>query len=146
MTTPTAPRRQIETLGPGSLVFGATGSVLDISCQVSNAVIEFDKDTEDDETMLCGDVIAGDRVYTAQLNFVAKQDYQLDGIIDWTWKHAGEQVPFEFIPRLTSSASVTGQVIVDPVNIGGDVKSRNNSEAEWNIVGMPAFTPQAATP
>ena len=141
MTTPTPARRQIETLGPGSLIFGTTGADLDVSCQVAEAAVEWDKDTEDPETMLCGDVIAGERQYTAVLRMVLKQDYEQDGVIDWTWRNAGLQVPFEFIPRLSSSATVTGQVIVDPINIGGTVKSRNNSEAEWDIVGAPSFTP-----
>lgn len=141
MTAPSPVRRRIETLGPGSLVFGFTGTDLDMSCQVAEAAIEFDKDTEDSETMLCGDVIAGERVYSAVLRLVVKQDYEADGVIDWTWTHAGEQVPFEFIPRLSSTATVTGQVIVDPINIGGTVKSRNSSEAEWDLVGMPSFTP-----
>ena len=141
MTTPTPARRRIETLGPGSLVFGVTGTELDMSCQVAECAVEFDKDTEDSETMLCGDVIAGERTYSSVLRLVVKQDYETNGVIDWTWRNAGAQVPFEFIPRLSSVATVTGQVIVDPINIGGTVKSRNSSEAEWDIVGMPAFTP-----
>lgn len=141
MTAPSPARRRIETLGPGSLVFGVTGTELDMSCQVAECAIEFDKDTEDSETMLCGDVIAGERTYSAVLRLVVKQDYETGGVIDWTWQHAGEQVPFEFIPRLSSVATATGQVIVDPLNLGGTVKSRNSSEAEWDIVGMPAFTP-----
>lgn len=136
-------RRPPLALGPGSLVFGAVGSELDISCQVTAAKVTFDNDKEDDLPTLCGSTIVGEKSYTAQLEFSAAQDIEADGLIDWTWKNAGAEVPFSFIPKEGETAAVTGVVVVDPVEFGGDVKKRNISDAEWNIVGMPAFTPDS---
>ncbi|UEA83102.1 hypothetical protein [Tsukamurella paurometabola] len=138
-------KRPIVALGPGSLIFGSgTGaSLLDISCQVTAAKITFDSDKEDDLPTLCGDTIAGEKLYTSKLEFSAGQDNEKDGLIDWTWKNAGKEVPFTFIPKEGEAAAVNGRVIVDPVEYGGDVKKRNISDAEWDIVGLPTFTPDS---
>ncbi len=134
-------KRPPLALGPGSLVFGETGSNLDISCQVTAAKITFDSDKEDDVPTLCGDTLVGEKTYTSKLEFSAAQDLEKDGLIDWTWKNAGKEVPFVFLPKLTGGAAVNGRVVIDPVELGGDVKKKNISEAEFDCVGLPTFTP-----
>lgn len=136
-------KRPPLALGPGSLVFGTTGSELDISCQVTACKIAFDSDKEDDLPTLCGTTITGEKIYTATLEFSAAQDVEQNGLIDWTWKNAGVEVPFVFIPKEGEVAQVAGTVVVDPVEFGGDVKKRNISEAEWDLVGLPTFTPDS---
>lgn len=143
MTAPTRIKRPIKALGPGSLVFGTTGSDLDISCQVTACKITFDNDKEDDLPTLCGGVIAGEKTYTAKLEFSAGQDSEADGLIDWTWTHAGEEVPVKFIPFSAETCTVMGTVVVDPVEFGGDVRKRNVSDAEFDFVGLPIFTPDS---
>lgn len=135
-------KRPIPALGPGSLIFGEVGvDQLDISCQVTAAKVTFDSDKEDDVPTLCGGTIVGAKNYTAKLGFTAAQDLEEDGMIDWSWKHAGEEVPFTFIPLEGSAATVAGVVVIDPIEFGGDVKKRNLSEAEFDLVGLPTFTP-----
>lgn len=136
-----APKRKPLALGPGSLILGETNRLLDISCQVTAASISFEADSEDSLPTLCGGVIAGERNYTATLGFTAAQDLEKDGLIDWTWTMAGQEVPFTFTPRDDEAAKVVGRVIIDPVTIGGDVKKRNTSEAEFVCVDIPVFTP-----
>ena len=139
-----APKRPIPALGPGSLIFGEVGvDELDISCQVTAAKITFDSDKEDDLPTLCGGVITGAKNYTAKLEASAAQDLEADGLIDWTWKNAGREVPFKFIPTEGEVATVAGTVVIDPVEFGGDVKKRNISEFEFDCVGMPTFTPDS---
>lgn len=135
-------RRPPVTLGPGSLTFGEVGvDQLDISCQVTAAKVTFDSDKEDDLPTLCGSVITGEKNYTSKLEFSAAQDLESNGLIDWTWKNAGKEVPFSFIPKADEVATIAGRVVIDPVEFGGDVKKRNISEAEFDIVGLPTFTP-----
>lgn len=135
-------KRPIPALGPGSLIFGEVGvDQLDISCQVTAAKVTFDSDKEDDVPTLCGGTIVGAKNYTAKLEFTAAQDLEADGMIDWSWKHAGEEVPFTFIPLEGGVATVAGVVVIDPIEFGGDVKKRNLSEAEFDLVGLPTFTP-----
>lgn len=134
-------KRNIKKLGPGSLVFGETGSQLDISCQVTACRFTFDSDKEDDLPTLCGGVIAGAKNYTSKLEATAAQDTEKDGLIDWTWKNAGKEVPVRFVPHDSETAAVTATVVIDPVEFGGDVAKRNTSDFEFDTVGMPSFTP-----
>lgn len=144
MTAPTSPKRRHLTLGPGTLAFGETGTDLDISCQVTAASVSAEGDSEDATPTLCGGTVAGERSYAWTLSYTAYQDVLANGIIDWTWKNAGREVPFNFTPD-DSGAAVNGVVIVDPVTIGGTVRQKNTSESEWSIVGTPEFTPEAET-
>lgn len=128
------------TVGPGSLNFGDTGSGLDISCQVSTAQIEWDDDTEDSTTVLCGDVIPGESTFTATLTATVLQDLSQGGVVDWTWTHKGEQFPFTYVPSDNEDATITGAVVVKPISVGGDVKTRPTSDLEFPCVGEPDMT------
>ncbi|AKI28625.1 hypothetical protein GMA5_9 [Gordonia phage GMA5] len=137
-------KRPPLALGPGTLTFGTVSvDQLDISCQVTAVKITFDSDKEDDLPTLCGGTITGEKVYTSKIEVSAAQDIEKDGLIDWSWSNPGKEVPFTFTPKNGEVATVTGKVIVDPVEFGGDVKKRNISEFEWDIVGLPVFTPDA---
>ncbi len=141
-----APNRPIPALGPGSLIFTLPGTgpnlELDISCQVTAAKITFDNDKEDDLPTLCGTSIVGNKTYTAKLEGSAAQDLEANGLIDWTWRNAGKEAAFEFVPLDgTGAATITGTVVIDPIEFGGDVKKRNISDFEFDTVGVPTFTP-----
>lgn len=139
-----APKRKPLTLGPGVLIFGTIGTDdLDLSCQVTAIKITFDSDKEDDLPTLCGGVITGEKIYTSKLEVSAAQDTEANGLIDWTWKNAGKEVPFKFVPTNSETAAVNGKCVVDPVDFGGEVKKRNISEFEFDIVGMPVFSPDS---
>lgn len=135
-------KRPPVSLGPGTLTFGTVSiDQLDISCQVTAVKVTFDSDKEDDLPTLCGSVITGEKIYTSKLAFSSAQDLEADGLIDWTWKNAGKEMPFTFAPKNDETATIKGTVVIDPVEFGGDVKKRNISEAEFDIVGLPTFTP-----
>lgn len=139
-------KRPPVSLGPGTLTFGTVSvDQLDISCQVTACKVTFDSDKEDDLPTLCGSVITGEKIYTSKLEFSAAQDIEKDGLIDWTWRNAGKEMPFTFAPRNDETATVKGTVVIDPVEFGGDVKKRNISEAEFDLVGLPIFTPDDTT-
>lgn len=143
MTSPNpseSPRRKIHKLGPGTFVLGSVGTQLDLSCQLTNFKVAADANAEDSEAVLCGDDIAGQRNYTWTISGAAFQDIEADGLIDFTWKHAGTEMPFKFVPDAATNAAVTGRVTVDPVEFGGDVNTKNKSEFEWQTVGTPNFT------
>ena len=133
-------------LNNGTLTLG--DPALDISCQVTNAAVNPSEnvDTEDAVHVLCGDTLpASDTVdYTYTLSGTVLQDLSTGGVVDYTWQHAGEEVPFSFKPDNTGAAEVTGIVRLIPLIIGGDVPTRPTSDFEWGIVGVPAFTPAAA--
>lgn len=144
MTSPLpsqSPKRKKTVLGPGTLVLGSVGTQLDLSCQVTEIKITAEGDSEDPEYTLCGDTVTGERTYSWTMSITAFQDIEEDGVIDFTWKHAGTEVPFKFVPDAGGTATVTGRVVIDPVELGGTVKQKNKSEAEWPITGAPNFDP-----
>lgn len=145
MTTPDPStdktKRTLLTLGPGSLILGSVGTQLDMSCQLTEISFEAKADSEDSENTLCGDVIAGARTYEWSMTGSIFQDIAEDGVIDFTWKHQGVELPFKFVPDVADTAAVTGRVTVDPLTLGGTVKQKNKSEFEWACVGTPTFDP-----
>lgn len=135
-------------LGPGTFTFGDTGTPLDASCQLANGVVAWDKDADDPITVLCGDVVPGSVDYTATMSGNLLQDLtEEDGLVSYTWAHKGEAVPFTFTPNTAAGATVTGTVVIDPLDVGSedDFGAVMTSDFEWDIVGEPilSWTPVA---
>lgn len=127
-------------LGPGTLIIGETTTTLDMSCQLSAAHVEWDKDKEDDVPVLCGEDVAGATDYSAKLTGTVLLDLSDGGMVEFTWTHKGEQFPFVFIPNTESAKQVKGTVTIDPLDVGGDEVKKNMSvDFEWDCVGEPTF-------
>jgi hypothetical protein len=127
-------------LGPGTLSIGEEATPLDISCQLQNGVVSWDNDTGDDITVLCGDVVPGSRTYTSTFSGTFLQDLaDQEGLVAYSWENKGNQVPFTYTPNTAAKATVTGTLIVDPLDVGStdDYGSPMTSDFEWDIVGDP---------
>lgn len=136
MTTPT-PTPTVRKLGPGSLSVGETGSTIDMAARCRSAKIVWGVDTEDDVPLLDGSVSAGDRTYTATLEATLEQDDLTDGgVVDFSWANKGAQLPATFTPY-SGGKSIVGELIVDPLDVGGDVGKKNTSDIKWAFVGVP---------
>lgn len=132
-----------STLGPGTLKLGPTATPTDVSCQVISAQVEVSMDKDDDEYVLCGEVVAGDATFTATLSGTVFQDLaSATGLVAYSWSNMGQTVAFEYVPNTADTAKVAGDVIVQPITVGGDEpKKRMRSDFEWQCVGVPTFTP-----
>lgn len=131
---------KVSKLGPGTLTIG-TGTPQDISCQLTGAWVKWTANQDDPVTVLCGDQVPGARTYTAVLSGTMFQDLSASGFTSYSWQHKGEQMAFTFTP-LTASAGtkVSGTIIIDPVDIGGDEAGANmTADFEWPCVGTPTF-------
>ena len=129
-------------LGPGTLTLGEIGTPLDASCQLTGAVVSWDKNKADDITVLCGDVVAGGTTYTASLSGTFLQDLEDEaGIVGYSWENKGAEVPFTYTPNTAAAAVVTGILIIDPIDVGStdDYGSTMTSDFEWACVGEPAL-------
>lgn len=136
---PTARKTQ---LGPGTLILGDVGTPLDISCQVINAIIEWDKDKDDDVVVLCGETVAGATTYTAQITGELFQDVDDPaGILATSWSMKGTETDFVFVPNTAAGTEAAGTLVLDPISFGGDeAKANMTSEFAWSIVGEPVLT------
>ena len=124
--------------GPaGVLTFGSVGGSLDQSTQVKSCKVVPSVKREDATRVLSGDTLAGDRTVTWTLQAKLVQDLEDDGNIEWTWAHSGEEVPFTYTPSTAAGKSISGIVTVDPIDAGGDVGTKPESEIEWTLVGDP---------
>lgn len=133
-------------LGPGTLTVGATGTLMDFSCQMSAAQVTWEVESEDDVIMLCGDTKPGSRTYNASLTGTVDQDLTDEaGAVAWTWANKGTVQPFEFVPNTAAGATVTGDVMVDPLSVGGDTGGADmTSDFTWAVVGEPDLAWAAA--
>lgn len=128
---------QSYVVGPGTLKFGEVGSVQQIECQITSAVVSWDVDAEDDVPLLCGEVAPGDEVFTATLSGNLYQDLSTGGIVEWSWTNKGTSQPVEFIPSTAEAKKITGTIKVRPIDVGGDAKAKARSDFEWPFVGEP---------
>lgn len=129
-------------LGPGVLTIGETGTPLDVSCLVNNAVISSDKDQGDSTTKLCGTVVPGAVSYTFTLSGNFDVDVELDdGLFALSQTEPGSQQPFVFTPNTEVGTTATGTLIIDPLDFGGDTMGDPmTSDFEFAILGQPTYT------
>ena len=142
------PTAKSTEFGPGTLVLGEVGTEIDISCQVINAIIEWDKDKDDDVVVLCGDTVAGSTVYSATISGEVFQDVaDSAGLLAKSWSAKGTEITFEFVPNTAAGTSATGTLVLDPIAFGGDeAKAKMKSDFSWSIVGEPTLTIGTGTP
>lgn len=135
-------------LGPGTLQIGEVGSEVDYAPQVTGCTVSWDKDKEDDVPVLSGGSLTGDTTYTATLSANLFQDLgEATGIVAFSWANKGTEVPVTFIPSTDAGQQVTGIIVMDPVDVGGDeAKSRPRSDVEWAFVGEPVLEPVPVIP
>lgn len=128
-------------LGPGTLKIGATGTELDVSCLVNNAVISAEKDEGDSTTKLCGTVVPGAVSYTYNLSGNIDTDIAEEtGFFALTVKNPGTQQDFEFVPNTEAGTSASGKLIIDPLDFGGDETTQTmTSDFEFSIVDKPVY-------
>lgn len=143
----TAPEPETFILGPGELMIGATGTLVDVSCLVNNAVVAADKDQADSTTKLCGTVKPGATTYTYTLSGNVDTDIaDVAGLFALSQSAAGTEQSFEYTPNTDAGTQATGTLIIDPLDFGADEMGADmTSDFEWAIVGKPVYTIGGAT-
>lgn len=136
------------TLGDGSLVFD-DGTPFDVSLQVTGCRITPSESVQagDSVKVLGGGELAGEEIasYTYTLSGNLIQDISLAGVVEWTWDHEGEWVPFTFIPSDLEARQWDGECRIVPLEVGGsDVGQRPRSDFEYRIKAKPVAS--AVTP
>ena len=132
-----------QKLGPGTLVIGETGSGMEMAKQATAVAIEPSYSDGDRQIVLSGDVDQEAAEWEGTLTSTFFQDYDGEGLLAWTWQHDGETMPFTFVPNTAAGFEVSGEVVIRPATIGGDVDAENTSEVEWSLPKKPTITPVA---
>jgi hypothetical protein len=129
-------------LGPGVLKIGATGTEIDISCNVNNAVIAANKNQGDNVTKLCGDVVPGAVTYDFTIGGNVDTDIgEATGFFALTQSAPGSQQDFTYTPNTDAGTTATGKCVIDPLDFGGGTTTETmTSDFEFAIVGDVAYT------
>lgn len=131
----------VGELGPGTLKIGETGTEIDVSCLVNNAVISADKDEGDSTTKLCGTVRAGSVTYNYTLSGNVDVDAGLStGLFAMSQTHPGEEFSYEFTPSTAVGTTATGTLVIDPLDFGADESGADlTSDFEFTLLGAPSY-------
>jgi hypothetical protein len=134
-------------LGPGELSIGATGTPIDVSCLINNAVIDVSKDEGDSVTKLCGTVVPGAVTYTYSLSGNIDLDISDPaGLFMLSQDNPGSEQDFTFTPSTEAGTTATGTLILDPLPFGGDETGEVMAQDfEFTVVGKPTYTQGAVT-
>jgi hypothetical protein len=132
---------KVVKLGPGTVSIGEVGTAVDFSCQVTAAHVDWSVDADDPVQVLCGESVPGARSYSSVFAGTLFQDIGDDaGIVAFSWANKGATLPFVFEPSTAEGKSVSGELIVDPLSVGGDEAGANmTSDFEYAIVGDPVL-------
>ena len=138
----TPPEPPVWNLGPGELKIGQTGTEQDVSCLVNNAVISADKEQGDSTTKLCGTVRPGSVTYTYTLSGNMDTDIaESAGFFALSQSEAGNRLAYEFTPSTDAGTSAAGELIIDPLDFGGDTTGETmTSDFEFALVAAPTYT------
>lgn len=126
-------------LGPGVLTLGDSGTLKEFTSQVTNARWTPSVDQEDPIDVLSGEQVADDPDISSVIAGTFLQEYGAEALVTWCWEHRGEVLPFSFQPRSDADLTISGDCQVLPVEVGGDVKTRNTSDFEFPVIGDPDF-------
>lgn len=132
-------------LGAGTLSVGTVP--LDISAQVTGAVLSSELDTGDAVTVLTGEQLTSGATTTATLSGTIILDPVAGGIGDFSWANHGQIVPFTFSPNTDSGLTVAGELMITKLDIGGtEYGALLQPDFEWTVVGEPDVTWGTAAP
>lgn len=127
-------------LGPGTLSLGAVGSTKEFGVALTKATLTPEADDGDTIVVLSGDELIEEGEETWTLEGSVYQAYDADSLIVWCNTHSGETLPFTFRPSTDQPLKATGKVLVRSIAIGGDVKTRNQSEFTFKATDVALST------
>ena len=128
------------TVGPGTLTIGETGTMSTLSSQITACRLVPSVENEDPLNVLSGEQAPGDRSESWALTGTILQDLgAVESTTEFMFEHRGQQMPFEFIPATAAGKAFSGQLVVEAIEMGGDVKTKPTSDFELQLVGEPTL-------
>lgn len=123
-------------VGPGILDIGETGSLTSLASQVTSCKLVPSVDREDPIPVLSGETVSGDRTESFTLQGTFLQDFGVGDqrISEWSFTNRGKTFPFTYTPNNAADKSISGRITVEATDIGGDVKKKNTTDFEWEVL------------
>lgn len=129
------------TVGAGTLTIGADAALIQFASQVTSVRLVPNVDNEDPVYVLSGEAVAGDRAESFTLEGAMLQDFGAEGsTTEWLFQHRGEEHPFSFTPNTKGKRKITGVVVVEAIEIGGDARTKPQSDFEFQVIGQPVIS------
>lgn len=133
------------TVGAGQLTIGAASDLTNFSSQTTSVKLVPSVDQGDAIAVLSGESVAGDRTESFNLEGTILQDLgATESKTEWLFEHRGETHAFEFVPNTAKGKKITGSLVVEAVEIGGDVGTKPTSDFEFLVIGEPVLGTVAA--
>ena len=126
---------KVRTLGPGVFKITDTASQRDFSADLTKAQLNPSNSSDDPVTYLDGSE-EGSSTTTWTMEGTVGDDFSEDGLAVWCFDHAGQTLPFEFIPNNTGKIKWTGNALITPVAMGGDVKTKNTNDFSFTVTNL----------
>ncbi len=131
---------QAPAVGPGTLTIGATAALMNFSNQCTAATLVPSVDKGDPINVLSGAQAPGERTETFALKVTLQGDFGvLNSTTEWLYEHRGEEHPFTYIPNVALARKISGTLVVEPIDIGGEVKTKPANDVEFDLIGEPVF-------
>lgn len=127
-------------IGPGSLTIGGTTDLTNFESQARACKLVPNVESEDPFYVLSGEQSEGDRTESWTLEGTFVQDFgATDSTTEWLFEHRGERHPFTYVPNSVAARQITGELIVEAIEIGGDANTRPSSDFEFVVIGEPVI-------
>lgn len=123
-------------LGPGQLTFGDPGSPQEFGAALRNCRVVPTADDGDTIPVLSGDELfdVGEETWTLEGSIL--QSYDAESLLIWCNQNSGQEMTFTFKPINSEALEVTGTALIRSVQIGGDVKERNESDFSFRATDV----------
>lgn len=128
------------TVGPGKLTIGAVADLTAFEGQVTSIRLVPSVDQGDAITVLSGESVAGDRTSSWTLEGTMLQDFGAVGSrTEWLFNKRGQTHVFSYEPSTAAGKRFTGSLVVEAIEVGGDVNTKPTSDFSFTVVGEPTI-------
>ena len=135
---------QAMKLGDGSLEFTLNEAKMSFSGQSTKTLYSPEYKVEDPTDVLNGEQYQEPGKLSGKISGELLQDYGTNSLLVWCHEHAGEIAQFEFVPNTAGALQISGECMITPVDVGGDVAKTNSASYEFPVVGKAKFIVKGA--
>lgn len=127
-------------VGPGKLTIGGDAALNDFSDQCTGAKLTPDVKKDEPITVLSGKQAPGARTESNKLTVSLLNDFGVqDSRVEWMWEHRGQEMPFTYQPNSAQQRAIKGVVVVEAIELGGDVTKKPANEVSLDVLGEVEF-------